>query len=118
MNMISVIWILGGIVLLGIIAIALLVMVIVFAVKSSKKHNSTNEIQLEQTEMKRTLGEKIKDHRVCCNMTQEYVAETVGVSRQAVSKWETGTSEPSTTNLLALAKLFNISVEELLRGIE
>ncbi|HHX77896.1 MAG TPA: helix-turn-helix transcriptional regulator, partial [Firmicutes bacterium] len=39
-------------------------------------------------------------------MTQEFVAETIGVSRQAVSKWESGSSDPSTTNLMALAKLF------------
>lgn len=39
-------------------------------------------------------------------MTQEFVAETLGVSRQAVSKWENGTSEPNTTNLIALSKLY------------
>ena len=38
-------------------------------------------------------------------MTQEFVAEALGVSRQAVSEWESGQSDPSTTNLLALAKL-------------
>ena len=51
-------------------------------------------------------------------MTQELVAERLGVSRQAVSKWESGASDPSTTNLLALAKLFELSPEELLRGVE
>ena len=50
-------------------------------------------------------------------MTQEFVAESVGVSRQAVSKWERGDSDPSTSNLLALAKLFGISAEELLRNV-
>lgn len=49
-------------------------------------------------------------------MTQEFVAEAVGVSRQAVSKWETGAADPSTANLLALAKLYGVSAEELLRG--
>lgn len=44
------------------------------------------------------------------------VAEAVGVSRQAVSKWETGAADPSTANLLALAKLYGVSAEELLRG--
>jgi len=34
-------------------------------------------------------------------MTQEFVAESLGVSRQAVSKWESGASDPSTTNLMA-----------------
>lgn len=50
-------------------------------------------------------------------MTQEFVAEALGVSRQAVSKWERGDSDPSTANLLALAKLFGISAEEMLRDI-
>jgi transcriptional regulator with XRE-family HTH domain len=45
------------------------------------------------------------------------VAETLGVSRQAVSKWENGTSDPSTSNLIALAKLFEISAEELVKQI-
>lgn len=57
----------------------------------------------------------LKQHRLDCKMTQEFVAETLGVSRQAVSKWESGASDPSTTNLMALAKLFGVSAEELLR---
>lgn len=48
-------------------------------------------------------------------MTQEFVAEAIGVSRQAVSKWENGSSDPSTSNLIALAKLFNVSPEDLIR---
>ena len=51
-------------------------------------------------------------------MTQEFVAESIGVSRQAVSKWETGASDPSTSNLLTLAKLFNTTAEELLREVQ
>lgn len=50
-------------------------------------------------------------------MTQEFVAEAVGVSRQAVSKWESGASDPSTTNLMALAKLFGVTPEELLKKL-
>lgn len=46
------------------------------------------------------------------------MAETLGVSRQAVSKWENGTSAPSTTNLIALAGLYGISAEELLSEIQ
>lgn len=42
-------------------------------------------------------GEVLKEHRVRCRMTQEFVAESLGVSRQAVSKWETGTADPSTS---------------------
>lgn len=50
-------------------------------------------------------------------MTQEFVAEALGVSRQSVSKWERGESDPSTTNLIAVAKLYGISAEELLRQV-
>ena len=46
------------------------------------------------------------------------MAESIGVSRQAVSKWEKGTSEPNTSNLMALAKLYGIPAEDLLRGVE
>ena len=63
------------------------------------------------------MGEALKVHRTQCKMTQEFVAETIGVSRQAVSKWENGTSDPSTSNLFALAKLYGISVEELLKEV-
>lgn len=51
-------------------------------------------------------------------MTQEFVGETIGVSRQAVSKWENGASDPSTSNLFAIADLYGISVEDLLKDIE
>ena len=62
-------------------------------------------------------GEKGKGGKckLNCKMTQEFVAETLGVSRQAVSKWESGASAPSTTNLMALAKVFDVSAEELLK---
>ena len=52
------------------------------------------------------------------HLSQEELAEKVGVSRQTLSKWETGASDPSTSNLIALAKLFDISAEELLRSVE
>lgn len=63
------------------------------------------------------LGDVLKAHRTRCNMTQEFVAEKVGVSRQAVSKWEKGLSEPSTSNLIVLAKVFGVFVEELLKNV-
>ena len=64
------------------------------------------------------LGDIIRHHRTRCHMTQEFVAESLGVSRQAVSKWESGASDPSTANLLALAKLFQVDAAELLRGVK
>lgn len=65
-----------------------------------------------------TLGEQIRSAREAKNLSQEALAEHLGVSRQAVSKWENGTSEPSTTNLCALAKLYNVPPEELLRSVQ
>lgn len=69
----------------------------------------------DDTPEKRSLGEILKEHRTRCNMTQEMVAESLGVSRQAVGKWESGNSEPSTANLIALARLYGVTVDELLR---
>ena len=60
------------------------------------------------------LADKIIDLRKKNGWSQEELAEKLGVSRQAVSKWENGTSDPSTSNLCALAKLYGIPVEELL----
>lgn len=62
-----------------------------------------------------SLGEILKMRRTRCKMTREFVAEALGVSRQAVSKWESGRSDPSTSNLIALAKLFGVAPEELLK---
>ena len=61
----------------------------------------------------KSFPETLKAHRIARHMSQEYLAEQLGVTRQAVSKWESGTSEPSTANLLALAKLYDISLDEL-----
>ena len=66
---------------------------------------------------KRNLG-PLKEERLRCQMTQEFVAESLGVSRQAVSKWESSASDPSTSNLMALAKLYGISAEELLHEVQ
>ena len=57
-----------------------------------RKYNRSGEVRKEKAETRRSLGEVLKEHRVRCKMTQEFVAESLGVSRQAVSKWETGVS--------------------------
>ena len=61
-----------------------------------------------------TLGEKIKDLRKKANISQEELAEKVGVSRQAVTKWESDSGLPDIENLKSIASLFNISIDELL----
>ena len=85
--------------------------------KALRVYIKSKEVRKEKAINARSLGEIIKEHRTACNMTQEFVAEAVGVSRQAVSKWESGVSDASTTNLMALANLFGISPEEVLKEL-
>lgn len=61
-----------------------------------------------------SINKNIKQCREKKNMSQELLAEKMDVSRQAVSKWESGESKPSTQNIMKLAKIFNISVNELI----
>ena len=61
------------------------------------------------------MGARISARRKDKGLTQEALANILGVSNQAVSKWESGASDPSTTNLMALAKLFGVSAEDLLK---
>ena len=61
-----------------------------------------------------TLEEKIKHYRKQAGLSQEKMAEKIGVSRQAITKWENGTGTPDIANLMAIADLFQISVDELL----
>ena len=74
----------------------------------------TEEVKI----VRKSLSEMLRENRTRCKMTQEFVAESIGVSRQAVSKWENGTSEPNTSNLMALARLYGIPAEDLLKGVE
>lgn len=89
--------------------------VVYLVIKALRKYTRSVPVRKEKAENAKTLGEVLKQHRLNCKMTQEFVAETLGVSRQAVSKWESGASAPSTTNLMALAKVFDVSAEELLK---
>ncbi|MCI5868806.1 MAG: helix-turn-helix domain-containing protein [Dorea sp.] len=94
---------------------ATLVYLVLLLIKALKKYIKSEPVRKEKAESAKSLGEVLKKHRTKCKMTQEFVAEILGVSRQAVSKWESGASAPSTTNLIALAKLFNMTPEDLLK---
>ena len=61
-----------------------------------------------------TFAEKLKTIRKQAGMSQERLAEKLGVSRQAVTKWETDTGIPDIENMMAISALFDISVDELL----
>ena len=60
------------------------------------------------------LYEKLYELRRASGMSQEELAEKLGVSRQAVSKWESGTTQPELSKLIELSKLYSVSVDELL----
>ena len=61
-----------------------------------------------------TLGEKIKEARKQCGLSQEQLAEKMSVSRSAIAKWETDKGLPDIDNLKALAGFLNVSVDYLL----
>ena len=61
-----------------------------------------------------TLGEKIKEARKQCGLSQEQLAEKMVVSRSAVAKWEANNGLPDVDNLKALATLLNVSIDYLL----
>ena len=102
---------------LFLLVIGTLVYLVILLIRALRKYLRSSDVRKEQSELRKTLGEVIRENRTRCKMTQEFVAESLGVSRQAVSKWESGASDPSTSNLIALAKLFGISPEELLREV-
>jgi transcriptional regulator with XRE-family HTH domain len=72
---------------------------------------------LKKEARKMTLGERIKEHRKKQGFSQEKIAELVGTSRQAVTKWESGQSVPCMENLITLAEIFGLSLGELSSGV-
>ena len=108
----------GNVLLIGVAVIAAFITVGVFLIRALSRYVKSGNVRKEKSSIKKSLGEVLKQHREECKMTQEVVAQSIGVSRQAVSKWETGASDPSTSNLLTLAKLFNTTAEELLREVQ
>ena len=105
-----------GVVWLALLALA--VYLVVLLIRALRKYLRSGEVRQENRTAVESLAKALKGHRERCRMTQEFVAEAIGVSRQAVSKWETGAADPSTANLLALAKLDGVSPEELLHNAQ
>ena len=108
----------GIVLLIGVAVIAAFITAGIFLIRALSRYVKSGNVRKEKSIIKKSLGEVLKQHREECKMTQEFVAESIGVSRQAVSKWETGASDPRTSNLLTLAKLFNTTAEELLREVQ
>lgn len=61
-------------------------------------------------------GEYLKKLRAESNLSQEQLAERLGLSRQSVSKWEQGISTPDTDNFVKLSEIYNIPVDSLIKG--
>lgn len=93
-------------------------LVVKFLISGIRFFNSQGKNKEERKNIRCSLGQLLKDYRLKNDMTQEFVARKLGVSRQAVSKWENGTSDPSTSNLIAIAKLYNVPAEEILAQVE
>ena len=64
------------------------------------------------------LSDNIRSYRKKNNLSQDELAEKIGVSRQSVSFWETGQTQPTIDNIIALSRIFNISSDELLGNTE
>lgn len=63
-------------------------------------------------------AKRLFEYRKANGYSQEELAEKIGVSRQAISKWERSESSPDTDNLIALANLYGVTIDELLNGSE
>ena len=63
-----------------------------------------------------SLGERIVELRTLCGLSQNQLAKAMEVSRQAVSKWETGQSAPDAMNMIRLAEVLETDVEYLTTG--
>ena len=61
-----------------------------------------------------TTSEKLQKLRRREGLTQEQFAEKIGVSRQALSKWESGDALPDAVNLMSISRIFNVSIDRLL----
>lgn len=105
-------------VIMWITVFAVSVYLLSLIIRALRKYINSKDVREEKMVIRKSLGELLKENRLRCKMTQEFVAEALGVSRQAVSKWENGTTDPSTSNLLALADLYGIAADELLRSVD
>lgn len=66
--------------------------------------------------MTQETADRLFRYRKANGYSQEELAGEIGVSRQAISKWERGESSPDTDNLIALARLYGITIDELING--
>ncbi|WP_283747418.1 helix-turn-helix domain-containing protein, partial [Bacillus cereus] len=63
-----------------------------------------------------SLGQQLKKFRESQNLSQEDVAKKIGVTRQAVYKWENDKSYPDIDNLIILSEFYNVTLDDLIKG--
>ena len=73
--------------------ISLGIYMVFLIIKALRKYIYSKDVREEKKEVRQSLAEILKANRIRCKMTQEFVSEAIGVSRQAVSKWENGNTE-------------------------
>lgn len=64
------------------------------------------------------ISEQLQKQRKQHNMSQEQLADKLSISRQAISKWENGTTLPSFSNVVMISELFDISLDDIIKGDE
>ena len=62
------------------------------------------------------IGEQLQKQRKAHKMSQDTLAKELHISRQSVSKWENGATLPSFSNVIAISELFDISLDDLIKG--
>ena len=87
---------------------------IVGSVQPNLQYNLVKKFERRNKEM--TLGERLLECRTNIGMSQEKLAEKIGVSRQTISKWETNQSTPEFDKILPLCEVLGITTEELIKG--
>ena len=73
-----------------------------------------NSVKFYQTTKGEKQMSKIKEYRIKNNITQRYIAYKLGVSQQAVCKWEAGENSPNIKHLITLSALIGCPIEELI----
>ena len=79
--------------LIALVLAALFGVLLWYVFRALRKYLRSAQEREKAAAVKRSLGEVLRANRTRCQMTQEFVAESLGVSRQAVSKWENGVSQ-------------------------
>ena len=79
-------------------------------------YNYVKDMQKGHLHMNVKIANRLLEYRLAHGLSQEALAEKLGVSRQAVSKWERSEASPDTDNLIALAALYGVLIDELING--